>query len=332
MKTIRWGIIGCGDVTEKKSGPGFAKADGSELAAVMRRDAAKAADYARRHRVPRWYSDADQLTSDKDVDAVYIATPPAFHPEYTVRAARAGKPVYVEKPMALNSRECERMIAVCREQGVPLFVAYYRRALPRFLKIKELVDSGVIGDIRAVQIVLHTPPDPRDYQFRDSGKNSGHWRVDPSVSGGGYFMDMATHTIDFLDYVLGPMEEVCGTAANQAGLYPAEDSVAAAFRFRSGVSGTGSWSFSVYEDRDTTILSGTKGILTFPSFRDGPITVETKNGTEEFLIPHPPHVQQPLIQTVVDELLGRGKCPSTGESALRTAHFTDTVLGGYYES
>lgn len=330
MKKIRWGIIGCGDVTEKKSGPAFSRADGSELAAVMRRDAAKAEDYARRHGVPRWYSDAYQLIADKDVDAVYIATPPAFHLEYTVKAARAGKPVYVEKPMSLNSGECEQMIAVCREHKVPLFVAYYRRALPKFLKIKELVDAGTIGDIRAVQVVLHTAADPRDFDFRDAGTKSGHWRVDPSVSGGGYFMDMATHTIDFLDYLLGPMEEVCGTAANQAGLYPAEDSVAAAFRFRSGVSGTGSWSFTVYENRDVTTLSGTLGTLAFPSFRDGPITVETKGGTEEFVIPNPPHVQQPLIQTVVDELLGRGRCPSTGESALHTARFTDTVLGGYY--
>ncbi len=331
MDKIRWGIIGCGDVTEKKSGPGFSRADGSELTAVMRRDAVKAEDYARRHGVPRWYSDADQLISDKDVDAVYIATPPSFHPEYTVKAARAGKPVYVEKPMALNSGECERMIAVCREHHVPLFVAYYRRALPRFLKIKELVDNGAIGTIRAVQVTLHRPPDPRDFEFRDSGSGSGHWRVDPAVSGGGYFMDMATHTIDFLDYLLGPVDEVCGTAANQAGLYPAEDSVAAAFRFRSGVSGTGSWSFTVNEEKDLTTLSGTEGTITFPSFRDGPITVETEGGTEEFVIPHPPHVQQPLIQTVVNALLGRGHCPSTGESALRTARFTDTVLGAYYE-
>src|SRR5690349_18239861 len=120
MPPIRWGIIGCGDVTEIKSGPGFQKAEGSELVAVMRRDAAKARDYAERHKVPRWYSDADALLADRDVDAVYVATPTSSHKEYVLKAARAGKPVLVEKPMAASVGDCEAMIAACREAGVPL--------------------------------------------------------------------------------------------------------------------------------------------------------------------------------------------------------------------
>ena len=100
MKTIRWGIIGCGNVTEVKSGPGFQKAKNSALVAVMRRNGALAEDYARRHNVPRWTDDAQALIDDPEVDAVYVATPPAFHIEYTIQAARAGKPVYVEKPLA----------------------------------------------------------------------------------------------------------------------------------------------------------------------------------------------------------------------------------------
>src|ERR1043165_6013444 len=129
---VRWGIIGCGDVTEVKSGPAFQKADGSALVAVMRRDAKKAEDYARRHNVPRWYADADALIADKDVSAVYIATPPSSHKEYTLKAAKARKPVLVEKPMAMSASECDDMIAACRDAGVPLRVAYYRRRLPRF--------------------------------------------------------------------------------------------------------------------------------------------------------------------------------------------------------
>src|SRR6184192_2580039 len=97
MKTIRWGIIGCGDVTEVKSGPAFQKASNSALVAVMRRDAAKAADYAARHGVPRWYADARELIADADVDAVYVATPPSSHEEYAIMAAEAAKPIYVEK-------------------------------------------------------------------------------------------------------------------------------------------------------------------------------------------------------------------------------------------
>src|SRR5882757_10269989 len=105
-RLIRWGIIGCGDVTEVKSGPALQRATGSALVAVMRRDRAKAEDYARRHGVARAYDDAAALIADPDVDAVYVATPPSSHAAYTLAAARAGKPVYVEKPMALSHAEC----------------------------------------------------------------------------------------------------------------------------------------------------------------------------------------------------------------------------------
>ena len=138
MKTIRWGIIGCGDVTEVKSGPGFQKADNSSLVAVMRRTGALAKYYAQRHGVPKWYDDAAALVHDSEVDAIYVATPPASHKEYTLLAARVGKPVYVEKPMALNFEGRQEMLTACQAAGVHLFVAYYRRALPRFLNIKDL--------------------------------------------------------------------------------------------------------------------------------------------------------------------------------------------------
>jgi len=324
MDKIRWGIIGCGDVTEKKSGPGFIKAEHSGLTAVMRRDGAKAKDYAERHGVPRWYSEADDLINDKEVDAVYIATPPAFHLQYTVQAAKAGKPVYVEKPMALNVSECLRMIETCRLHSVPLFVAYYRRALPRFLKIKQLLESGAIGTVRNIQTTLHTAPRPPDFS------QEYHWRIDPSISGGGYLMDMGSHTLDFLDFLFGPIAEAHGFAANLAGLYPAEDTVSASFRFESGILGTGSWSFTVGEDQDSTEIIGTTGIIRFASFNESPVILQSAGKLTDFNIPYPPHVQQPLIQTVVNDLLGTGKCPSTGESALRTARVTEQLLSGYY--
>ena len=200
MRTIRWGIIGCGNVTEVKSGPGFQKAANSALVAVMRRNAALAEDYARRHGVPKWYADAQALIADPEVDAVYVATPPASHMEYALACARAGKPVYVEKPMARTLAECEAMIDACRSAGVPLFVAYYRRTLPRFLKIKELVESGAIGDVRLVTVTLHQKPAPDDV---DPVKRP--WRVLPEIAGGGKFLDLASHTLDFLDYTLGPI-------------------------------------------------------------------------------------------------------------------------------
>ena len=234
MKTIRWGIIGCGNVTEVKSGPGFQKAEHSALVAVMRRDGDLARDYAVRHQVAKWYNQASDLINDPDVDAIYIATPPAFHHKYTLEAAKAGKPVYVEKPMAMNHRQCVEMIDGCADAGVPLFVAYYRRALPRFLKIKALLDSQVIGEIRYMTVRYS-----QACLKPATGSDGLPWRVQPDLSGGGLFLDVGSHTLDILDFLLGPISEVKGAADNQAKAYPAEDLVTAQFVFASGVQGTG---------------------------------------------------------------------------------------------
>lgn len=321
--TIRWGIIGCGDVTEVKSGPGFQKAEGSGLVAVMRRDAARAEDYARRHGVPRWYTDAEALVRDPEVDAVYVATPPSSHRRYACLAASAGKPVYVEKPMALDHGECLAMIDACRAAGVPLFTAYYRRALPRFARVKALVDAGAIGTVRAATICVHRRFVPRP--------GAPPWRIDPAVGGGGLFVDLASHQLDLLDWILGPVVDVSGGAANQGGLYDAEDIVCATFAFTSGARGTGLWSFSASGDLDRTELIGTRGRLAYTTFSDAPILVETEAGPERIDLPFPAHVQQPLIQTIVDALrTGTPSCPSTGESAARTTQVMDALLARYY--
>ncbi|WP_448073822.1 Gfo/Idh/MocA family protein [Georgenia yuyongxinii] len=322
LRTVRWGIVGVGDVTERKSGPGLQRAERSELVAVMRRDGAKAADYARRHGVPRWYDDADALIADPEVDAVYIATPPDSHRDHALRVAAAGKPVYVEKPMARTAAECEEMIAACERAGVPLFVAYYRRAMPRFATVRRLLDDGVIGTPRAVSVrTLGTPgmwePDHLP------------WRVQPEIAGGGLFVDLGSHTLDLLDHLLGPVGAVSGAAGNQGGGYPAEDVVSATFIFTSGVQGVGLWSFAAGEQRDEVEIIGSAGSLSFSSFGAEPLVLRTADGERQIDAPYPDVVQQPLIQAVVDELTGRGTSPSTGHSALRTARFVDTVLAGY---
>lgn len=322
MRIIRWGIIGCGDVTEVKSGPGFQKADHSSLVAVMRRNGALARDYAERHHVPRWYDDADALIRDREVDAVYIATPPSSHKQYTILSAEAGKPIYVEKPMALNFGECQEMIEKCRNAGVPLLVAYYRRALPRFLKIKELVDSGAIGAVRFVRVTLYQPTAREDLT-----SETLPWRVVPEIAGGGRFVDLASHTLDFLDYTLGPIVEAHGQASNQAGKYRAEDMVTATFRFASGVHGTGTWCFSAYDKADVTEIVGNKGKITFSTFGAEPVSLTTGTDVIEYAFEYPQHIEQPLIQTVVNELIGLGKCPSTGETAARTSWVMDRMLG-----
>ena len=325
MKTIRWGIIGCGNVTEVKSGPGLQKATGSALVAVMRRDAALAKDYAARHGVARWYDDAEQLINDPEVDAVYIATPPNAHADYTKAVAAAGKPVYVEKPMALNHAECLAMVESCQVAGVPLWVAYYRRRLPRFLKVKELIDSGAIGNVRTATVTFYrnwTPP----------ADGTLPWRVDPAIAGGGFFVDLASHTFDYLDYFLGPIVQVEGHAANVAGHYQAEDTVVCSFAFASGAHGVGLWNFASYDHLDQTEIIGDQGKLTFSSFGTEPVRLTTRAGVTDFPEPTPPHVQQPLIQTIVDELNGVGQCPSTGVSAARTTWVMDQLLQEYYRT
>ncbi len=324
MPTIRWGIIGCGNVTEVKSGPGFQKADNASLVAVMRRTAELAKDYAQRHGVPKWYDKAEALINDREVDAIYIATPPSSHKEYTLLSAQAGKPVYVEKPMALNFGECQVMIEACQTAGVPLFVAYYRRALSRFLKIKELLDSQAIGAVRFVTITLYQPlrPDELDPQNLP-------WRVIPEIAGGGRFVDLASHMLDYLDYILGPIRAVKGFASNQAGKFPAEDIVSSTFLFASGVHGTGTWCFSGFDEVDLTEIVGSEGKISFSTFDDAPVVLTTNEGVTEFTIDYPAHIQQPLIQTVVDDLNGSGHCPSTGESASRTNWVMDQMLQGY---
>lgn len=327
MELIRWGIIGCGDVTEVKSGPGFAKAERSSLVAVMRRNAHLARDYAERHGVAKWYDDARALIADPEVDAVYVATPPHAHMEYALLSAQAGKPVYIEKPMARDAGECQAMIDACRAAGVPLFVAYYRRALPRFLEVKRLIDEGVIGDVRAVTIALHRVYEPQP-------GDPAPWRVDPAIAGGGLFVDLASHTLDLLDYLLGPIAHVSGGAANQGRLYAAEDIVTASLEFESGVRGTGLWCFTAFGDTDRVEILGSRGRITFATFSDLPVTLDTDNGTETFRISHPPHIQQPLIQTIVDDLTGSGAkpCPSTGDTAIRTTRVMDALLHAYYRS
>jgi predicted dehydrogenase len=319
-RPVRWGILGCGDVTEVKSGPGFQRADGSALTAVMRRDRARAADYARRHGVARAYGDAQALIDDPDVDAVYIATPPDSHEPLALRVAAAGKPCLVEKPMARSHAECARMTEAFRRAGVPLWVAYYRRALPRFLTLRDLVQANEIGRVTAVHVQV------TDRLAR--GEAAANWRFDPQQAGAGLFFDLASHAVDLLDFLFGPITDACGFPLNTGGSYAAEDVTAAAFRFDDRLTGTGIWNFNADVKSDVLTITGSEGTIVSPIFADTDLVV-TRTGAPPRAIPirNPPHVHQPLIQTIVDELRGRGRSESTGESGARASRVVDRCLG-----
>ena len=318
-KEIRWGIIGVGDVCEVKSGPAMQLIENSRLVAVMRRNGDKAKDYAQRHGVSKWYDDADHLINDPEVNAIYIATPPNSHQPYTLKAAATGKPVYVEKPMATTYKECKEMVEACHQANVGLFTAYYRRMLPNFLKVKSLIDDGTIGDIRYVNITLNKTLQP---DIAGASKSPDNWRILPEIAGGGYFFDLACHQLDLLDFILGPINEAQGYSANQANIYRAEDIVLGSFQFESGVLGQGTWCFStsVASDKELTTIVGSKGQISYPCFGDFSITLELEGNEKEVMkFNIPKHIQQPLIQTIVDELLGKGQCSSSGISGARTS-------------
>ncbi len=324
MRNIRWGIIGCGNVCEVKSGPAFSKIQGSTLQAVMRRDAAKAAEYAVRHNVPKFYTEAEQLIQDPEVDIVYIATPPGSHAEYALRVCQAGKPAYIEKPMARNTTECETMVSTFRKAGLPLFVAYYRRSLPRFQQVHDWLVEGAIGTLSHINYRYTSP------QIIPSGFGVLPWRLDAEQSGGGLFLDLGCHTLDIFDHLFGPLENVVGDAVNLTKNGTVEEVVTMQFRLPGGGLGNASWNFAGSCREDIIEITGTRGRISLTCFGNEPVRLENIEGIQTVDRPNPPHIQQPLIQTIVNELNHQGVCPSTGISALRTTRVMDTVLDRYY--
>lgn len=324
MKQINWGFIGCGEVTEKKSGPAFNEVEGSQMVAVMSRNENKARSYAERHHVRKWYTDASELIEDPDVNAVYIATPPSSHATFAIMAMRAGKPCYIEKPLAASYNDCIRINRISEQTGVPCFVAYYRRYLPYFQKVKEIIESGTIGNVVNVQVRFSVPPRDLDFQ---SGKEMP-WRLQPDIAGGGYFYDLAPHQIDLLQNLFGVITRAHGYPANRAHLYQAEDTLSACFFFESGIPGSGSWCFVGHESakEDCIEVIGEKGSLSFSVFTYQPIEVITSEGKNLITVPNPPYVQLPLIKSVIQHLQGIGKCDCTSVSATAVNWVLDRVL------
>lgn len=327
MKIIKWGFIGCGEVTEKKSGPAFNNVEGSTIVAVMSRSEEKARSYAVRHGIKKWYTDAISLIEDPEVNAIYIATPPSSHATFAIMAMKAGKPVYVEKPLAASYEDCARVNRISEQTGVPCFVAYYRRYLPYFQKVKSIVKNGVIGRVMTVQIRFAVPPRDLDYNKGDKLP----WRLQPDIAGGGYFYDLAPHQLDLLQDIFGVIVEARGQHANRAGMYAAEDTVNAVFKFEDGLPGSGSWCFVAYESarEDRIEIIGDEGQLSFSVFNYDPIILQTNKGVETITVPNPPYVQYPLIKSVIEHLQGIAVCSCTSVSATPVNWAMDRILGKF---
>ena len=321
-RVLRWGIIGCGDVTEVKSGPAYQQTEGFELVAVARRNGAKAKDFAQRHNVPKYYTDCAQLIADDDIDAVYIATPPDSHLEYALQVAAAGKPCCIEKPMAPNFTDCQTITAAFAAKNLPLFVAYYRRALPRFTKIKQWLDEERIGEIRHVSWQYSSPASALDL----SGKPN--WRTDAKIAPGGYFDDIGCHGLDLIQFFAGDFKEASGFSVNQQGLYSAKDAITGCWTHESGATGSGSWNFgSPSKKRDRMEILAAKGSIELTVFDDSPIRIAVDGVSEEITFESPKHIQLPHVQAMRDDLFGVKPYSATGSSAARVGWVMDKILG-----
>lgn len=320
-KIIRWGILGCGNVTELKSGPAYQKTEGFKIEAVMRRDAEKSADYAQRHGISKYYSDADQLINDPNIDAIYIATPPDTHHFYGLKVATAGKICCIEKPLAPNYQESLEIYEAFKTRNIPLFTAYYRRSLPRFLQIKSWLDENKIGSVRSIRWNLTKTTSPQDLA------QEYNWRTDAKVAPGGYFDDLASHGLDLFCFLLGAIKEVSGIAINQQGLYSAKDAITACWLHESGITGNGNWNFGSSKREDIVEIAGSMGKISFSIFENDPIILENQEGKIELQIEHPENVQYYHVQNIKDHLLGKSQHPSADFSAVHTSWVMDKILG-----
>ena len=299
--SVIWGIIGCGDVAEVKSGPAFQKCNNSKLLAVMRRNASLAEDFAKRHSVPFWYSDADKLLANPDINAVYIATPPSTHLEYALKALAAGKNVYIEKPMVLSNDEATVLEKAVSDSSQKLVVAHYRRFLPMYVRVKELISTNVLGGIKFVDLRFLQP-----YDFNDKAT----WRLDEEVSGGGYFHDIAPHQIDLMCHFFGDYELAKGIAVNQSKINNVDDTVNGIVSFKNGIQFRGMWSFAIPKDleEDRCTIYGENGTIEISFYKEKLVLNSTKiNRTFEFK--NPENIQLPMIQETVNYFLGKRSNP-----------------------
>ncbi|KGK29259.1 oxidoreductase [Cellulophaga sp. E6(2014)] len=320
IQKLRWGIIGCGAVTEVKSGPPYQLTSGFSLDAVMRRDLQKAEDYAKRHGVPYFYKDVDNIINNPEIDAIYIATPPDTHKLYGLMVAKAGKPCCIEKPLAPSYEDGVAIVKAFKAKNVPLFIAYYRRSLPRFLQVKKWLKEGKIGEIRHINWSFSKPANDIDLS------RTYNWRTDAKIAPGGYFDDLASHGLDLFAYLLGNFKEVLGISHNQQKLYSAKDAITATWMHENGVTGTGSWNFGAFKRVDSVALTGSKGTIHFSVFKEEAVILENVDGIEELFIENPKHVQQYHVANLKADLIDGIPHPSTGDTALHTSWVMSQIL------
>jgi 1,5-anhydro-D-fructose reductase (1,5-anhydro-D-mannitol-forming) len=307
-QTIRWGIIGCGDVAEYKSGPALYRTPGSELVAVMRRDAAKAQDFARRHGAKRWYTDAESLVADAEVNAVYIASPHFRHPEHVALAARARKIVLCEKPLGVNLAQAQTCVDVCKANGVPLTVAYYRRFWPITQAILKFVREGAIGQ------VVHARAQVTDYF---AGDNERSWLTSLAKSGGDALANAGAHWVDLIRFLLGDVVDVMAHCSSKFSGFETDDTAIVQMRMANGAL------VSLTSTRQTPVstneldIFGTGGRLYASPLSDGHMILHQR-GRDPQALQYPRYgvAHSELVAELVKRMLNDQPSPLPGEQAV----------------
>lgn len=326
MEQVNWGIIGVGSVCEVKSAPALYKTVNSKVISVMRRDAKKAEDYAKRHHIDSWTTNADEVIQNPDINAIYIATPPKYHKAYALKVAEAGKACYIEKPMAITHAECLEIEQAFQNKNLPLYIAYYRTCLPNFLKVKELITNNTIGQVLNIQLTLTKPLDTVDKDYHNR-----NWRVNPEMAGDGYLYDVGSHQLNILEFLIGEIDTVQGMAINQSGIYKANDAVTANILFKNKAVASCFWAFNQGIDtrQDELVINGSKGQIKMACFNDSPITLTSHEGTvKTYEIDYPKHVQQPLIASIVHDLIhNTNSTYSTGITGAKTNYWLEQISG-----
>ena len=320
MKEIKWGLIGCGDISRKRVAPGIIDADNSRLVTVNRSNFSKAESFAKEFGAEKWTKDWKELIQDNDINAVYIATPVYLHAEQTIAAAEAGKHVLCEKAMALNTADADKMIDACRANNVKLSIAYYRNLYPGVHRIKEIIASGEIGKVVHIQ----------SNNFENFNCQPGEprfWLLEKEKSGGGPMMDMGCHRIEVFVNIAGPVQQITGFNDNIAFKRDVEDSSIAHFRFENGATGLLTSSHAAGEPQDTLDIFGTEGSIHVPVLNDGVITVVTDTGTRMEKHPNPANVHQPLIEDFITAVLTDRDPAVTGEMGREVTRILDKIYG-----
>ena len=322
-KIIRWGFLGCGKVVRTKSGDAFRNVPNSTIEVIRRRNLDAAKESAEYFGAPHWCDRIEELLAS-DIDAVYIATPPGLHYEQAMACLKAGKAVYLEKPFARNYTEAKELTEAFEEAGVPLYIGHYRRALPRFLKIREMLKSNIIGDVTDIDFYLN-----RIFSKKEADNS---WLYNPVLSGGGKYYDIAPHTVDIIQFLFGDITNVQGNVKNIGVGCPLENIVEMSFVTENGVNGNARFCCVAEEKSDRMHVTGTKGTMEFSVHGKTDVIVKDENGTiiEQFDLPDPKAVEESMVQSVVEDLLGISKCESKAQDVLVTYKIIDEVLNEFY--